>query len=159
MCRYENLIARIAFHYMKNWSDTEDVVQEVILKLIQTKPRFDSQEHEKAWIIRVTMNLCIDKVRSFWHKNVTCSGEQTFHGTESTEEKDLIEVVLTLPEKQRMVVYLHYYEGYKLKDIAELMKRSPNTIQTWHERAKKALRRKLGVKMNDTDTDKLDGIS
>lgn len=139
------MIARIALHYLANWSDAEDMVQEVILKWIEAKPVFQDEKHEKAWFIRITMNLSKNKVHSFWHRNITLSEEGIFPCHITQQEGELMEIIMGLPKKYRVVIYLHYYEGYTLTEIAGLLNRSPNTIQTWHKQAKAILRKKIGV--------------
>ena len=147
---YKDLIARVAFHYLKNWTDAEDTVQDVMLKWMQKNPSFTSTEHEKAWFIRITINSCKDKLRSFWHRKIDLPGEPAvFPPSMPEEESRLMDVVLTLPTTQRLVILLHYYEGYSLNEIAELLKRSPNTVQTWNKQAKISLRNKIGVTWNE----------
>lgn len=152
--KHKDRIARIAFHYLKNWSDAEDMVQDVMLKWIQKKPSFETDEHEKAWFIRITINSCKDKLRSFWYRKIDLSGGTVvFPDTMSEEESQFMEIVLSLPAKQRLVVLLHYYEGYSLNEIAELLHRSPNTVQTWNKQAKTSLRKMMGVTSFEKTTD------
>lgn len=144
--QYKDTIARIAFNFLKNQSDVEDVVQDVILKWVQSAPEFRDGEHEKAWIIRVTINICKNRLRSYYHRNVSLNFDSTFYGESSVPEQEieLMEIIMQLPEKHRIVLYLHYYEGYTLTEIGNLLNRSPNTVQTWHKHAKKLLYKKLG---------------
>lgn len=125
------------------------MIQEVLLKWIESAPVFQDEEHEKAWFIRVTINLSKNKVRSFWHRNITLSEDNIFPYHTTRQENQLMEIIRSLPENYRTVIYLHYYEGYELQEIADLLHRNPNTVQTWHRRAKAALRKKLGVNYNE----------
>lgn len=125
------------------------MIQEVLLKWIESAPVFQDEEHEKAWFIRVTINLNKNKVRSFWHRNITLSEDNIFPYHATRQENQLMEIIRSLPENYRTVIYLHYYEGYELQEIADLLHRNPNTVQTWHRRAKAALRKKLGVNYNE----------
>lgn len=86
-----------------------------------------------------------NKVHSFWHRNITLSEEGIFPCHITQQEGELMEIIMGLPKKYRVVIYLHYYEGYTLTEIAGLLNRSPNTIQTWHKQAKAILRKKIGV--------------
>lgn len=125
------------------------MIQEVLLKWIESAPVFQDEEHEKAWFIRVTINLSKNKVRSFWHRNITLSEDNIFPYHATRQENQLMEIIRSLPENYRTVIYLHYYEGYELQEIADLLHRNPNAVQTWHRRAKAALRKKLGVNYNE----------
>lgn len=125
------------------------MIHEVLLKWIESAPVFQDEEHEKAWFIRVTINLSKNKVRSFWHRNITLSEDNIFPYHATRQENQLMEIIRSLPENYRTVIYLHYYEGYELQEIADLLHRNPNTVQTWHRRAKAALRKKLGVNYNE----------
>lgn len=145
------MIAKIAYHYLENWADSEDIVQDVFIRWIKKHPKFDSSEYEKAWFIRVTMNLCKDRLRSFWlKKTIVTTNETTLEfpiGIPSMQEdaEHVLQQVRSLPEKYRIVVYLHYYEGYTLKEIARILKKNEHTIQTWHQRAKVLLKPRLEV--------------
>lgn len=138
------MIAKIAFHYLKNWADAEDITQDVMLKWVKKKPVFSSTENEKAWFIRVTINLCKDRLRSSWLKKIVVTENELWTEPKSeTEQSEVLQQVLNLPEKYRIVLYLYYYEGYTLNEIAGILKKNPNTVQTWHQRAKMLLKPKL----------------
>lgn len=96
--KYSDMVRRICFLYLKNNTDVEDVFQEVFLKLLQNKTPFENEEHEKAWIIRVTINKCKDLLKSFWRRN-TDSIEDIELAFEDKTEGELIHVVLSLPKK------------------------------------------------------------
>ena len=135
--------------YLKNDADVEDVFQEVFLKYLLHPSSFESDAHEKAWLIRVSINACQDLLKSFFRRRVRSIEEVTtepFYMQE--EEKELLEVVLQLPPKYRNVIYLFYYEGYTAVEIAGILKRSENTIYTWLDRARKELRKQLGGEWN-----------
>lgn len=146
---YADTVRRICFMYLKNDADVEDVFQEVFLKYILHPSSFESDAHEKAWLIRVTINVCKDVLKSFFRRRVRSLEEintEPFYMQE--EEKELLEVVLQLPPKYRNVIYLFYYEGYTAVEIAGILKRSENTIYTWLDRARKELRKQLGGEWN-----------
>ena len=147
---YADTVRRICFMYLKNDADVEDVFQEVFLKYLLHPSSFESDAHEKAWLIRVAINVCKDVLKSFFRRRVRSLEEintEPFYMQE--EEKELLEVVLQLPPKYRNVIYLFYYEGYKVREISEIKGKNENTIHTWLKRGREALREKLGGELDD----------
>ncbi|MDC7291409.1 RNA polymerase sigma factor [Blautia schinkii] len=141
---YADTVRRICYSYMKSYHDTEDIFQTVFLKYINTQPSFASRENEKAWFIRVTINCCKDFLKNFFRKN-TCSFQEIDEPFQEEQEYSQVrEAVLSLPPKYRIVVYLHYYEGYTAAEIAEILRSKENTIYTRLSRGKKMLREELG---------------
>lgn len=140
--KYGDMIQRICFLNLRNGSDAEDVFQEVFLKLYTYKGDFDSEEHEKAWLCRVAFNQCKDQNKSFWRRNVG-SIEELEIPYETPEESELIPAVLALPTDWKQVIYLHFYEGMTIPEIAKLMNRNINTLYTMLRRAKDRLRKEL----------------
>ncbi len=142
---YADMVRRICFMYLKNYEDVEDVFQEVFLKYILYEKIFESDAHEKAWLIRVAINACKDILRNPFHKKI-CSIEdidlEPFYIQET--EGELLSCIFCLPSKYRDVLYLFYYEGYSAVEIAEIMHKKVNTIYTWLDRARKALKEQLG---------------
>ena len=142
---YKDLLFRIAVHYAKNKTEAEDIVQETFIKWAIKSPNFASHNHEKAWFIRVTINLCKNHLRSFWiTKNIPY--EDGLEIKMSDTKYSLINQVRQLRENYRIVIYLYYYEGYSLVEIANILKKNVSTIQTWHLRAKKKLKEMIGDK-------------
>lgn len=144
--KYANTIYRIALNYCKNKYDAEDILQNVFLKLLQADVSFESEEHLKHWLIRVTINLCKDFTSSFWKKRMV-SIDDTLKNAScefSTDEKsDLYETVMQLPQKYRVVIYLYYYEDYSVREIAEILEIKETTVQTRLMRARKKLETNL----------------
>jgi RNA polymerase sigma-70 factor (ECF subfamily) len=142
---YADMVRRICFIHLKNYADTEDVFQEVFLKYLLRDSAFESDAHEKAWLIRVAVNACKDVIKSFFRKNVTSFEELT---TEpfylQKQESEVLSAVLALPEKYCDVIYLHYYEGYSAVEIAKTLGKNENTVYTWLDRARKRLNEMLG---------------
>jgi RNA polymerase sigma-70 factor (ECF subfamily) len=129
-------------------ADVEDVFQEVFLKLIQNKYDFENEEHEKAWIIRITINKCKDILKSFARRNLD-SIEDMEIPCEDKSQSELLKVVLNLPTKYKEVIYLYYYEEYSVPEIAKLLKKSQNTIYSQIDRARENIKQRLGGKEND----------
>lgn len=134
---YSDMILRIAFQNLKNQADAEDVAQEVFLKLLKAPVLYD-EVHRKAWIIRVTINQCKDLKKSFWHRKTEALTEEWQPFT--SEEQGLLDELWRLPEHYRTVVYLYYYEGYTVPEIAKILEKNENTVSSWLGRARKKLK-------------------
>lgn len=142
---YASTVKRICFIHLKNEADTEDICQTVFLRYAMNDKVFDSEAHEKAWIIRVTINACKDLLKSFFRKHtVSLDAYVEQGGVVDAAHSEVLEAVLALPEKYRRVIYLHYYEGYPAADIAEILRINVNTVYTQLTRAKGLLRDELG---------------
>lgn len=135
---YSDLLLRIAFQNLKNLSDAQDIVQEVYIKLMKSDVNFHSEEHLKAWLIRVTINKCKDFFKSSWFKKTT-SLSQTME-LFAPDEQEVMEEIFQLDKKYRNVIYLYYYEGYKINEIASMLSKSPNTVSSWLQRARNKLK-------------------
>ena len=130
---------------LKSYADTEDIFQTVFLKYVLSSVSFENEEHEKAWFIRVTINTCKDLLKSFFHRHVTSLDEILERPAQMREDhREVLEAVLSLPQKYREVVYLHYYEGYTAPEISRILGKKVNTIYTLLTRSKQMLREKLG---------------
>ena len=139
--KYGDLVLRLCLIHLKNKADSDDIFQEVFLRYYRHNDSFESDEHEKAWIIRVTNNACKDLLRNFFHSRTVSIDEiGELQGRDETEYREVFEAVLSLPEKNREVVYLHYYEGYKAKEIASILKMNVNTVYTLLTRSKEMLK-------------------
>ncbi len=142
---YYQLIYRVAFSQVKNHADAEDITQEVFLKIIRHDMRYQSMEHERAWIVRVTVNLCRDLLKSKWHKTSVSMEEVSEAQRGSCEnfteiQDDMMWAVLQLPEKYRNCLYLFYYEDYSIKEIAQSLEMPENTVKTNLKRGRQALK-------------------
>lgn len=133
---FGDMIFRYCSLHTKNMQDAQDVYQEVFLRLYQKKPIFKDEEHAKAWLLRVSMNLCKSYHRtSFLHPFVEF--DEKLHVPYKKEgEPTILYSLRKLPSKYRSVLYLYYFEGYSCKEIAELLHRPDATIRTWLSRGK-----------------------
>lgn len=138
---YTSLLLHIAWSYTGNAAEAEDIVQEVFFTYFQKAPEFQSPEHEKAWLLRVTANRCKNVLKSSWVKKVLLGKEVARHQEEFHSE--VMDAVLQLSAKYREVVCLYYVEGYSIKEIAALLHRTPTAVGTQLERARKKLRLEL----------------
>lgn len=143
--RYGDMVRRLCLVHLKNPADTEDIFQNVFLKYVLSPVVFESPEHEKAWLIRVTINACKDLVKSFF-RSCTVPLEELLDQPAplSEEHKEVLEAVLALPQKYRDAMYLHYYEGYTAAEIGKLLGKNTNTVYTLLTRARERLRKTLG---------------
>lgn len=139
---YGNMIRRICFVSLKNRADVDDIFQEVFLKYLLHSDPFESKEHEKAWLCRVAFNQCKDFHKSFWQRKVG-SIEEMEIPYESPEQSELISAVLALPPKWKEIIYLHFYEGMTIPQIAALQNRNQNSVYTDLRRAKVSLKGRL----------------
>lgn len=145
MEQYGNMILRLSYTYLKNQADAEDIVQDVFVKILQTKPYFQDKAHEKAWIIRVTINLCKNKRNLFWNRN-KCSIDEvaeasvcdTYH-----TESNVLTAVLSLPDKYRIVVYMYYYENYSASKISKIINKNESTVRSLLYRVRNRLKEVL----------------
>ena len=143
--RYGDMVRRLCLVHLKNPADTEDIFQNVFLKYVLSPVVFESPEHEKAWLIRVTINACKDLVKSFFRSRTVPLEELLEQPAPLSEEhKEVLEAVLALPQKYRDAVYLHYYEGYTAAEIGKLLGKNTNTVYTLLNRAREQLRETLG---------------
>ncbi len=136
--RYADMVYRLALSQMKNPADADDVFQEVFLRLVRKRPSFQSEEHLKAWLIRVTINCA----RKFWGSAWTRHTElMEYDGSyEMPELGELAEAVLRLPKKYRAVIHLYYYEGYSSKEIGRILHLSASSVTSRLSRARKMLK-------------------
>lgn len=139
---YADMVRRICFIYLKNGTDTQDVFQDVFLKLFLHEGPFENEEHKKAWLCRVTINQCKDFHKRFFRKNVE-SIEDLEIPIQDKLESDLLREVLSLPQKYKNVLYLFYYEEYTVPEIAKILNRKENTVYSHLHRAKALLKERL----------------
>ncbi len=142
--QYADMVRRICMIHLKNYEDAEDIFQTVFLKYVLRSEPFDSPEHEKAWIIRVTVNACRDLLKSFFRSRTVALDQLIEKPQDMPEDhSDILEAVLELPARFRDVVYLHYYEGYSAPEIGRILKKNANTVYTLLARARQLLKTRL----------------
>lgn len=135
-------IVKVAFSYLKNTADAEDIVQEVFFTLMQKQPELENEEHLKAWLIRVAINKCKNHLKSGWlKKNSPLEGDITYL---PPEQNEILSTVLSLDVKYRIPIHLYYYQGYSIKEIGEIMSVPAPTIGTRLARGRKLLKSIMG---------------
>ena len=143
--RYADMVYRLACLNTKSTQDAEDTFQDVFLKLLRYQKTIQSEEHLKAWLIRVTLNQCKSKAMAAWNRK-TVSLESVVQAEVFEKKDDFSEVydaVRSLPHKYRQVIYLYYYEGYKIQEIAKLLQKNESTVKTWLSRGRGMLNNML----------------
>ena len=138
---YTDMVLRLAAHYAPSLNDAEDVVQDVFEKLMRSGKGFESAEHLKAWLIRVTINHCHTLARAAHRRDVELV--EDLADPAPPPDLPVLALVRQLPQNYRDAIYLHYYEGYTAKEIAQILQTKPNTVLTWLRRGREALRTKL----------------
>ena len=137
---YQDMVYRIALNSFRNIQDAEDAVQEVMLKLYLRKEPFDSREHERNWLIRVTLNYCRSIWRSPWRQKVSLEELTAEIPFSRPEDGELFQTVMELPEKHRTILYLFYYEDLSVREIAEVLNLSETAVTSRLSRARQALK-------------------
>ncbi len=140
--KYGNTILRLSYTYLKNIADAEDAVQDVFLKIIEKMPDFNDETHEKAWVIRTTINICKNKLKLFWNKNVDFLNDTKELTTfdKYNEDSTVLNAVMMLPQKYRTVIHLYYYEEYSTPEIARLLNKNEVTVRSHLYRARDKLK-------------------
>lgn len=142
---YSGLILRLSFTYLKSTHDAQDICQNVLMKLIERQEPFCSAEHEKAWVVRATANACKDLMRNAYRR--TAAPLEAAAASPAPEEPHgsiVLDAVMGLDEKYREAIYLHYYEGYSIAEIASLTDRSASAVAAHLSRGRAKLRSVLG---------------
>ena len=145
--RQVDRVYRTAMVFMKNTQDAEDIVQSVFLTLIEKGIQFDTPEHEKAWFIVTTRNRCKDILKSYWRKSVDLVEEGMDETADSVStdppgsdfRAEALDIIMNLPEDQREIILLHYYEGYTVNETADMLKLSESKVRSQIASARRAL--------------------
>lgn len=139
---YKNDIYRLAYCYTKNISDSDDITQNTFIKLYNHIDILDNKDQDiKKWLVKVTINECKTFLLSSWKKKIIAFTEKEVNTLSTTlPDNDLLEAILQLPKKYRTIIFLYYYENYKIKEISEILNISVTNIQTILSRARKELK-------------------
>jgi len=146
---YGDMVYRLAMTRVKNQHDAEDIVQQVFLKLVKNIDSLKSEDHVKAWLIKVTLNEGKSLFSSAWRRH-TASLEESGEAEDISvapqdikETSDLLKVVMSLPEKYRIVIHLFYYHDLSTDEIAKLLGRSNHTVRSQLSRGREKMRKDL----------------
>lgn len=135
--KYARMLLRIAYQNVARQTYAEDIVQEVFVQM-QKEQKFNDEQHIKAWLIRVTIHKCYDFNKSAWESKTQNLIDEWMPFTD--EQNFVFEELFKLPSKQRNAIYLYYYEGYSIPEIAEIFKISQNTVSSRLTRARAQLK-------------------
>jgi len=148
--KYSNMIFQVSFSYLKSAADSEDIVADVFVKLINAEPKFQNEEHEKAWLLRTAINLCKNNLKHWRRKTVDIDDIDNIdeYGNLQSENQfninininDTLKSVMELPERYKDVIYLYYYEGYSTAEIAKMLKKPHSSVRVHLHEARKILK-------------------
>lgn len=137
--RYADTVAGVCVMRLRNYADAEDCFQNTFIKLFQKSPDFENETHLKAWLIRVAINECRNYI-SFNRRFVSLSAAAREVVEPRENESDISWAMMRVEPKYREVLYLHYCEGYKVGEIAGILKKTPNTVKTLLRRGREKLK-------------------
>lgn len=151
--RHAGAVYRLAFSYLKSAADAEDATQSVFTKLMDMPRTFESEKHERAWLLACTSNLCKDVLKSARHKRRSDMPPDMPDpkSRDPYEFDDVTRAVLELPERYKDCVYLHYFEGYKTHEIAAMTGTPPSTVRNRLRDARAALKKSLEKQRGGAD--------
>uniref|UniRef100_UPI0006CF6918 sigma-70 family RNA polymerase sigma factor n=1 Tax=Clostridium sp. NkU-1 TaxID=1095009 RepID=UPI0006CF6918 len=139
MTDYGNHVLRLAYSYLHNMSDAEDVLQDTLIQFIKTQPQFETADHEKAWVLRVAINLSKNKI-TYNKIRKTDELSDTLAANETEDLTFVWDAVKQLPSKYREVVHLYYYEGCSTAQVASLLSKKEATVRSLLQRARLKLK-------------------
>lgn len=143
--QYGNAILRLAYSYLHNMSDAEDILQDTLLKYMQSAPVFENAQHEKAWLLCVASNLCKNKL-SYNKIRETDELLETLTAEEREDLSFVWNAVKKLPEKYREAIHLYYEEGYSTREISRILNRRESTVRSDLKRGRERLKEILKEK-------------
>lgn len=138
--RHVDMIYLVCSAYMKNPADTEDMTQDTFINLMKWTGEFQSAEHEKAWLLRTAINLCKNNLLHWWRKRADIAEHENLQSENPFVIDETLQAIMDLPNRYKSVILLHYYEGYKTDEIAEILKKPSSTIRNHLREARKILK-------------------
>ncbi len=152
MKRYRDNIFAVAFNVCKNAADADDIVQETFLQYYITTKKFESEQHIRAWLIRVAINKAKNVNLSFWRQNkMPLEDYMESLAFETPQDETLFETVMSLPDKYRIVIHLYYYEDYSIREIAKILKMTESNVKVRLSRGRKLLKQTLKEDWEDDE--------
>ena len=140
---YGEMLYKICIVMLRNSYDAEDAVQDILIKYMVKKPAFDTTEYEKAWLIRVAMNLCKDRLRfKMKHPQINIESLNTTYSNQS-EEREVLGALMNLSLKYKEVLLLYYFEEYKCNEISGILKITEAAVKKRLERGRNLLKKEL----------------
>lgn len=136
--KYVDKIYCICFMYMKNKPDTEDAVQNTFIKYMNCNKQFQNEEHEEAWLIITASNICKNNLKHWFRKNLEI--DESYKLIKNNDIDETLNLLLKLPKKYKLIIYLHYYEGYKTDEIANKLNLNNSTVRSYLLRGRRMLK-------------------
>ena len=136
--KYSNMLYKICIVMLCNEQDAQDAIQDTFCRYLEKRPEFKSPEHEKAWLIRVATNICKDMLR-LHARHPKISIDDLSERLAAPAQKEVLTELLELPPRQRVVIYLHYVDGYSVKEIASILKISESAVKKRLQRGREYL--------------------
>lgn len=125
--KYSDDLYRVCLLYLKSREEAEEAVSEAYVKIMEKKPVFETDAHEKAWLMKTAVNICKNINKSAWKRSVIHDNDVLQYMV-FPEEHSVMEEIMALPPKYRVILYMHYYQGYKTHEIAEIMNMKQSTV-------------------------------
>ena len=138
--KYASMVYRVGFSYLKNTADAEDIAADVFVKLLKSGVKFQSEEHEKAWLLRAAINLCKNNLKSRKRKALDICEYENLQAEDQIQKNEILQSVMELPERYKSVIYLYYYEGYTTAEIARILKKPNSSVRVYLHEARKILK-------------------
>ena len=140
---YGKMLFKIAFLYVGNSADAEDILQDVFIKYLSGRYSFKDSDHEKAWFIRVTQNKALDFLKRKGRKNISLDDIEIFTYEKNDNSADILREILALPEKYKSSVILYYYNDYSVEEISKILKISKSAVKMRLKRSREILKTEL----------------
>ena len=138
-----DLLYRMALFMLSNTHDAEDAVQETYVRYLLKKPKLKDEEHAKAWLMRVWINICKNQIR-YWKRHPSSPISETDISETTLGEQEILREISLLPTKYKSVIILHSIEGYSVKEISNILKISDAAVKKRLQRAREQLKLKIG---------------
>ena len=142
--KYSDTLYKVCIVMLCNEQDVQDAIQDTFCRYLEKKPKFQDEEHEKAWLIKVATNISRDMIR-FRIRHPKVSIDEVENTLVAPEQKEILKEFLELPVKQKTVIYLHYVEGYQIKEIADILGITQSAVKVRLMRGRKQMRDALSM--------------
>lgn len=142
--KYSDMLYKICIVILCNEQDVQDAIQDTFCRYLEKKPDFRDEEHEKAWLIKVATNICRDMIR-FRIRHPKVSIDEVENILAAPEQRETLRELLELPVKQKTVIYLHYVEGYHIREIADILGTTEGAVKMSLLRGRKQMRDAIGM--------------
>lgn len=134
------MVWHICLAYMRNQQDAEDALQETFLRMMKSEKTFGDEEHERAWLIVTTQNVCKNMLKSWWHKREAIEDHESNMTTKPYEVDSTLQMVMELPDKYKIPIYMYYYLEYDSAEIARILHKPKSTIRNYLSEARKKMK-------------------